>query len=110
MDKIETDGKNKTLCRCCFNYTLLKIIVDNRLEDLWRRENADFSEFTCFDRSSAETSRIYRVYTDIQISKDTKINNIMVSFMDHYNVFFIDRFSSKTKIKKHSWYFNNSVL
>ena len=34
----------------------------------------------------------------------------MVSFTDHYNAIFIDRFPSKTKIGKDSWYFNNSHL
>ena len=28
-------------------------------------------------------SRIYRVYTDIKIANNTKINHIMVSFTDH---------------------------
>ena len=34
----------------------------------------------------------------------------MVSFTDHYTAIFIDRFPSKTKIGKDSWYFNNSPL
>ena len=34
----------------------------------------------------------------------------MVSFTDHCNAIFIDRFPSKTKIGKDSWYFNNSLL
>ena len=34
----------------------------------------------------------------------------MVSFTDHYNAIFIDRFPSKTKIGKDSWYFNNPFL
>ena len=34
----------------------------------------------------------------------------MVSFTDHYNAVFIDRFPSKTKIRKDSWYFKNSLL
>ena len=34
----------------------------------------------------------------------------MVSFTDHYKTIFIDRFPSKTKIGKGSWYFNNSLL
>ena len=43
MDKIDRDGENKTqrLYRCCSNYALSKLIVDNGLEDLWRRENSD---------------------------------------------------------------------
>ena len=34
MDKMERDGRNKTLYKCHFNYTLSKLIVDNGLEDL----------------------------------------------------------------------------
>ena len=35
MDKIDGDGENKTqrLYRCCSNYGLSKIIVDNGLEE-----------------------------------------------------------------------------
>ena len=44
MDKINRDGENKIqrLYRCCSNYILSKLIVDNRHEDLWRRENPDY--------------------------------------------------------------------
>ena len=38
MDKMERDGRNKILYRFRFNYALLKLIVDNGLEDLWRRK------------------------------------------------------------------------
>ena len=43
VDKINRDGKNKTqiLYWCCSSYALSKLIVDNRLEDLWKRENQD---------------------------------------------------------------------
>ena len=34
----------------------------------------------------------------------------MVSFTDHYNAIFNDRFPLKTKIVKDSWHFNNSLL
>ena len=44
------------------------------------------------------------------MTSNAKINHIMVSFTDHYNAIFIDRFPSKTKIGKDSWYFNNSPL
>ena len=39
MDKIGRDDENKTqiLYKCCSNYVVSKIIVDNGLEDLWRR-------------------------------------------------------------------------
>ena len=53
MDKIGRDGENKTqrLYRCCSSCALSKVIVDNGLEDLWRRKNLDSPEFTCYDRS-----------------------------------------------------------
>ena len=39
MDKMNRYNRNKTyIYRCCSNYTLSKLIVDNGLEDLWRRE------------------------------------------------------------------------
>ena len=65
MDKIDRDGENKTQrlytktkqikntkdkTNCCFSYALSKLIVDNGLEDLWRRENPDSPKFTCYDR------------------------------------------------------------
>ena len=97
MDEMERSGTNKILYRYCFNCTLSKLIVDNGLEDLWRRVSPDSSEFTCYDRFFGTTSRIDRVYTDIKIASNIKINNIMVSFTDHCNAIFIDRFPSKTK-------------
>ena len=56
MDKIERDDGNKTqrLHRCCSNYALLKLIIDNKIENLWRRENPDCPEFICYDRSFAK--------------------------------------------------------
>ena len=56
MDKTDRDGENKRqiLYRCCSNYALSKLIVDNGLEDLWRGENPDSLEFTCYDRSFAK--------------------------------------------------------
>ena len=91
MDKMERDGRNKTFYKCHFNYALSKLIVDNDLEDLWRRENPDFSEFTWHNKSSGTRSTIDRVYTDIKMASNTKINHIMVSFTDHYNAIFINR-------------------
>ena len=43
MDKMDRDGENKTqrLCWCCSSYALSKLIVDNELADLWRRDNTD---------------------------------------------------------------------
>ena len=56
MDKIDRVGENKTqrLYSCCSNYALSKLIVDNGLEDIWRRENSDSPEFICYDRSFAK--------------------------------------------------------
>ena len=56
MDKIDRDGENKTqrLYRCYPNYALFKLIVDKGHEDLWRRENPDFPEFSCYDSSFAK--------------------------------------------------------
>ena len=52
MDKIDKDSKKTPrLYRCCFIYPLSKIIVDNGLEDLWRREKSDSPKFTIYDRS-----------------------------------------------------------
>ena len=61
------DGGNKTqrLYRYDCNYVLSKLIVDNGLKDLW-------------------IDRIYRVYTDIEIANNTKINHIMISFTDPF--------------------------
>ena len=56
IDKTDRDGENKTqrLYRCCSNYALSKLIVDNGLEDLWRRENPSSPEFICYNRSFAK--------------------------------------------------------
>ena len=116
MDKIDRDGENKRqrLCRCCSNYALWKLIVDNGLEDLRRRENPQIPPSSPVAIGPFPRSRIDRVYTDIytdiKIANNTKINHIMVSFTDHYNAISIDRLPLKTKIGKDSWYFNNSLL
>ena len=53
MDKMARDGENKTQrLYCCYSiYDLSKLIVDNGLEDLWRRKDTDSLEFTRYDRS-----------------------------------------------------------
>ena len=83
MDKIDRDDRNKIqkTYRCRSNFALSKLIVDNELEGLWRMENPDTSEFNRYDRSSGTRSRIDRVYTDIIIANNTKINQKMMSFM-----------------------------
>ena len=111
MDKMDRDGGNKTqkLLRCCSNYALSKLTVGTWLKDLWRRENPDSSEFTLYDRSFRTRSRLGKVYTDMKIVNNIKINHIMISFTDLYNVVSIDRLPSRTEIGKDSWYFNNSL-
>ena len=47
-------------------------------------------------------STIDRVYTDIKIANNARINHIMVSSTNHYNAISIDRLPSKTKIEKYS--------
>ena len=112
MDKMDRGGENKEqrLHRCCSNYAVSKLIIDNGLDDLWRRENPDSSEFTRYDRSSGTRSSLGRIYIDINIANNTKINHLMISFTDHYNAISIERLPSKAKIGKVSWYFNNSLL
>ena len=78
----------------------------------WRicgERRTQISEFTCYDRSPGTRSRIDRVYTDKKIV-NTKINHKTISFSNHYNTLFIDRFPSKTEIEKDLWHFNNSLL
>ena len=52
MDKIERDGENKK--QRLSNYALSKLIVNNGIEDIWRRESPDSPEFTYYDRSFAK--------------------------------------------------------
>ena len=69
---------------------------------IYGEERTQILEFTRYDRSSGARSRIDRVYTDIKIANNTKINLIMVSFTDLYNAVSIDRLLSKTKIRRDS--------
>ena len=101
--------KNR-LYRYCSNYALSKFIMDNGLKDLRRRENPDSSEISRHERSSGRKFRTDRVYIDTKIASNTKINQIMVSFTDHYKSIFIDKFPWETKFGKYLWYFNNSLL
>ena len=112
LEKIDRDEGNKTQkrYRCHSLFALSKVIMDNGLEDLWRRENPDVSKFTRYDKSSGTKSRIDRIYTDKKIANNTKIIHKMISFSDHYNALFVDRIPSKTKIGKDLWLFNNSLL
>ena len=102
MDKIDRDSENKTqrLCRCCSNYALSKLIVDNGLEDLGEgRTQIPLSSPATV--GSLQGCTIDWVYTDIKITNNIKINHIMVSFTNHYNAISIERLPSKTKIEKY---------
>ena len=84
VDKIDRNDENKKqkLYRCHSKFNLSKLIVDNGLEDLWRRENPDIS----FTTDLAQIfwpifwSRIDRVYPDIKIANKTKINHKMIFY------------------------------
>ena len=80
--------------------------MDNGLENLSRREKPDSTEFPWVQPGSG----LHRVHTDIKIVNNTKINHIMVSFIDHYNGISIDRLTPKTKIGNDLWYCNYSLL
>ena len=103
MEKMGRDDGNKRqrFYRCGYSYVLSKLIVDNRLKDLWRGDNPGFSVFTRCDRSSDTKSRMNRVYIDTTIANNTKINHIIVFFSDNYNPFSKKRNSSqKLKLGK----------
>ena len=112
MEKINRNSGNKTqkIYGCCTNDALSKLIEDNGLKDIWRRENQDSSVFTRYNRSSDTRSRIDRAYTNMKIVNNTKINHIKLSFTDYYNATSIERLPSKNKIGKDSCYFNKSLL
>ena len=74
-----------------------------------KKEDPQIPLFISYDRSSGKRSRIERIYTDIKIARNTKINHIIVSFVDYYNAIFNYRPPSKTKIVKDSRYFDNSL-
>ena len=54
-----------------------------------------------------QDSRIGRVYTDIEIANNTKIDHIIISFTDCYNAISIDRCPSKPKTEKDLLPFSN---
>ena len=85
MDK-DDGNKTQRIYRCRSYYALSKLIVDNGLEDLWRRGNPDSSEFTCYDRSSCTRFRIDRVYTNIKIASNIRINHTPVDTGRKLNV------------------------
>ena len=100
MDKMERDRRNKTLYKCHFNYAQSKLIMDNGLEDLWRREKTDSSAVTYYNRSSGTGSTINRVYTDIKMAINTKINDIMASLLIIIMLFLLTGFPQKLKLEK----------
>ena len=76
MDKIDRDGENKKqrLYRSCSNYSPSKLILDNELGDLWRRENPDSPEFICYDKSFAKDQ--YRLSILIFCKKPIKADEL----------------------------------
>ena len=112
MDKIDRDGENKTqrLYRCCSSYALWKLI-GLRIYGEGRTQIPLCSPATIGPLPRIQDRQgLYWYLTDIKIANNTKINHIMVSFTDYYNVISIDRLPAKTKIGKDLWYFNNSLL
>ena len=109
MFKIDRNDENKTqrLYRCCSNYTLSKLIMDNGFDDLWRKERLGSPPYT---KGSLPRILDRQVLYWYKIANNTKIDYLMVSFTNRYNAISIDRLPWKTKIGKHSWYFNNSFV
>ena len=97
---MDVGNKIQRLYRCSYKYILLILIVDNGLADLWIKQNPNSSKFTRYNRSSGTRSRMDRVYIDIKIANSLKINDIMLSFTNHYNAISLNRLSLKTKIVK----------
>ena len=77
-----------------------KLIVDDGLEDLWRRDNSDSHDFICYNRSFAKDQYRQCLYWWY---------HIMVSFTNYYNAISSYRLPSKTKIGKYSWYCKSEV-
>ena len=98
MNKMDRNGRNRTLYKYHFNYAQSELILDNGLEDLWRKRTQIPLGSQRYNRSSGTRSTTDRVYTDIKMASNTKLNHIMVFFTDHYNAILIDIFPSKTKI------------
>ena len=65
-----------------------------------KKEDPQIPLFISYDRSSGKRSRIERIYTDIKIARNTKINHIIVSFVDYYNAIFNYRPPPKLKLEK----------
>ena len=77
----------------------LSWIMDSRIYRE-RRTNISLGSPTTIELLFGTRSRIERVYTDIKIASDTKINHIIVSFTDQNNAISRDRLPSKTKFGK----------
>ena len=69
---MERDDRNKTL------YVISIVSCQNSSWIMDWRENPDFSEFIRYNRSSGTTSTLDRVYTDIKMVSNTKINHIIL--------------------------------
>ena len=60
--------------------------------------------------SLATIDPLAQFYFDVKFANNAKINHIMVSFTDHYNVTSIEKLHSKTKVGKDLWYLNNYLF
>ena len=60
MCKMDKDGRNKIqrLNKCDSISAPSNLVMGNDLEDPWRRDNPDSSEFNRYDRSCGKRSRI----------------------------------------------------
>ena len=86
--------------RCGSNYALPKLIVDNGLENLWRMENPDSSEFSYYDRSSGTRFRIDRVYTDMKMLAIPRLITKWHPLLIIIRLFLLTDFPQKHKLEK----------
>ena len=98
MDKMEGDGGNKT------QRLTDAILVMPCQNSLWIMGLRIYGEgriqIPLSSPASIDPLAQDRVYTDVKIANNTKINHIMVCFTDHYNAISIDRLHQKLKLEK----------
>ena len=98
MDKMDGDGGNKT------QRLTDAILVMPCQNSLWIMGLRIYGEgriqIPLSSPASIDPLAQGRVYTDVKIANNTKINHIMVCFTDHYNAISIDRLHQKLKLEK----------
>ena len=77
----------------------LSWIMDSRIYRE-RRTNISLGSPTTIELLFGTRSRIERVYTDIKIASDTKINHIIVSFTDQIMLFLVTDCLQKLNLEK----------